>query len=77
MFNIRLREARLSCGYTQQAIADNLGIALRSYQCYEGGSRKPPIDTLCKMADIFNVSTDYLLCRTYNPSPPVKPVDEH
>ncbi len=44
-------------------MADQLGLALRSYQFYEGGRRSPSLDTLVKIADILNVSTDYLLCR--------------
>ena len=63
MFNNRLREIRMARKYTQQYTADALDIALRSYQCYEGGSRNPSFDMLIKIADFFDVSTDYLLCR--------------
>lgn len=63
MFGKRLRESRMKQGLTQQKLSDMLDIALRSYQCYEGGSRYPSFDILVKIADILNVSTDYLLCR--------------
>ena len=41
MFNKRLRAMRMKRGFTQQRLADTLGIALRSYQCYETGTRTP------------------------------------
>ena len=63
MFNKRLREIRMKRGCTQQNMADFLAIALRSYQCYETGSRSPSFAILVQIADMLNVSTDYLLCR--------------
>ena len=63
MFNTRLREMRMKRHYTQQGIADALGIALRSYQCYETGTRTPRFDLLIHIADILDVSIDYLLGR--------------
>lgn len=63
MFNIRLREIRMKRGLTQQKSADILGLALRSYQCYETGSRSPSLDMLIKIGDAFDVSIDYLLGR--------------
>lgn len=63
MFSKRLREMRLKCGLTQQNMADRLGIGLRSYQKYEEGSRNPNLEFLVKIADILNITTDYLLAR--------------
>ena len=63
MFNKRLRQTRMDKGLTQQKMADLLGVGLRSYQKYEQGERTPSFDSLVKIADIFGVSTDYLLCR--------------
>ncbi len=63
MFNIRLREIRMKRGFTQQKSADALGLALRSYQCYETGSRSPSLDMLVKIGDVFDISIDYLLGR--------------
>lgn len=34
---------------------------------YENGERIPPTETLLKLAEFYNVSVDYLLCRTDNP----------
>lgn len=63
MFNKRLREMRMKRGFTQQNMADRIGVALRSYQCYETGSRNPSFELLILIADTLEVSTDYLLCR--------------
>lgn len=63
MFNERLRETRKKCGFTQQNMADKLKISLNAYQKYEQAERSPSLECLVKIADIFNVSIDYLLCR--------------
>lgn len=63
MFNKRLRALRMKNKYTQQNMADMLGITLNTYQKYEQGTRTPSFDCLVKIADIFKVLTDYLLCR--------------
>lgn len=48
---------------TQKECADTLGITLRAWQTYEQGVSEPKQDLLCKIADMFNVSIDYLLGR--------------
>lgn len=63
MFNDRLRAIRIARGYTLQRTADAIGVTLRSYQRYEGGSSEPSFDILIDLADLFSVSTDLLLCR--------------
>lgn len=63
MFGKQLRSTRMMRGLTQQSIADCVGVALRTYQCYEQGTREPTLATLGKLADVLDVSTDYLLCR--------------
>lgn len=63
MFCKRLRETRMNRKMTQQKLADRVGLALRSYQCYEQGVREPSLDILVKLADALEVPTDYLLCR--------------
>lgn len=63
MFGKRLREIRMQRKLTQQALADAIGVALRSYQCYEQGVREPSISLLVALADTLDVSLDYLLCR--------------
>lgn len=63
MFNKRLREMRMKRNFTQQKLSDMLGIAIRSYQCYETGTRTPNYELLVKIADVLDVSLDYLLGR--------------
>lgn len=63
MFNKRLREMRMKRNFTQQKLADSLNIALRTYQCYETGTRTPCYDLLILIADTLDVSLDYLLGR--------------
>lgn len=50
-------------GYTQQFVADGVSITLRTYQFYEQGSRSPSFDTLINLADLLDVSVDWLLGR--------------
>ena len=63
-FSERLRELRREKKVTQAKMADFLGIKLRSYQNYEGSSRRPDYEGLVALADYFDVTTDYLLGRT-------------
>ena len=62
-FGQRLNETRKSKGFTAQKMADFLGIGLRSYRAYESNAREPSFSVLVKIADYFDVSTDFLLCR--------------
>ena len=45
-------------------MAQKLGIAKSTISMYENGNREPDFETLEKIADFFNVDTDYLLGRT-------------
>lgn len=63
MFCKKLRETRIIRKMTQQNLADAIGVALRSYQCYEQGTREPSLAMLVKIADVLEVPTDFLLCR--------------
>lgn len=63
MFNKRLRKMRMKHKFTQQNMADKLGISLNAYQKYEQAERSPSLECLVTIADILDVSTDYLLGR--------------
>ena len=63
MFGKRLQQLRKQQGLTQQQMADELDVVLRSYQRYEAGDFQPSFDVLIRIADILDVSIDYLLCR--------------
>ena len=64
----RLIELKNSRNLLQKQIAEDTNISLRAYQYYEKNQRFPTSDTLIKLADYFDVSTDYLLGRTDNPN---------
>lgn len=62
--NNRLRELRKEKGLTQMELAKQLNVSDRSVGFYETGERDPDTDTLRKLSDFFDVSIDYLLCRS-------------
>lgn len=61
MFTERLKSLRKEAGLTQKDMANTFGTSQPSYQQWESGKRKPSKDSLEKLANFFNVSTDYLL----------------
>ena len=63
MFCKRLNAVRKEKGFSAKEMADKLEMALRSYRNYESGDREPSLTALVKIADILDVSLDYLLCR--------------
>lgn len=60
----RIRDLREDNDWTQQQIADMLFINRRTYAAYENGINSMTPETLCKIANIYNTSIDYLLDRT-------------
>ena len=63
----RLRELRKSRGYTQISLQMQTGIEQALLSKFENGERVPPTETLMRLADFYNVSIDYILCRTNKP----------
>lgn len=66
-FTDRIQSLKINRKLLQKEIAEAVGISVRTYQRYETGERTPDTDTLIKLADYFDVSTDYLLGRTDDP----------
>ena len=60
----RLVELRRKKGKTQNEIARFLGVHRTTYVKYERGDSEPNLDTVLKLADYFNTTTDYILGRT-------------
>ena len=60
-FGARLAELRRQHNLTQNDIADRLNISAQAVSNWENDLTSPDIDTLLKLADIFNISTDELL----------------
>ena len=64
MFSDRIKILRQENNFTQKYVAEVLDITDRYYQKYEYGKVKPSQANLIKLADFYEVSTDYLLGRT-------------
>lgn len=64
MFPERLKKLRKEAGLTQQQVAKKLRVGQNSYSNWEKGIRTPIFPTIEKLAELFNVSTDYLTGKT-------------
>lgn len=62
-FGEKLRELRKQKHMTQQILGDRLGVTKAMISAYEQGMRYPSYDVLIGIANIFGVTTDYLLGR--------------
>ena len=60
-FSERLKELRKQAKLTQVELAGKLGIVQSSYADWERGKKKPTQDNLVKIAQVLNVSVDYLV----------------
>ncbi|MBQ1564986.1 MAG: helix-turn-helix transcriptional regulator [Clostridia bacterium] len=60
----RIRDLREDHDKTQTEIAEVLGTSQTMYARYERGASELPIRHLIKLADYYDVSTDYILCRS-------------
>ena len=54
----------------QKEMASLLNLSVGTISNYENGVHSPDLETLCKLADFFGVTTDYLLGRTEYRCPP-------
>lgn len=68
MIGDKLKKLRQGKKLTQTEFADKIGISRGTYAHYEINKRHPDYQTLIKIAKFFDVSTDYLLGVTDNPS---------
>lgn len=69
-----LKRFRKTFNLKQKDVADTLGVKQQSYQVYESGT-KPSAEVIVKLADAYDVSTDYLLGRSDEPRPKSLPPD--
>ena len=60
----KLTALRKEQGSFQKEIADDLMISSSMLSSYEHGKHDPTLERLCRLADYYHVSTDYLLGRT-------------
>ena len=61
LFGERLRKLRTAKGYTQESMAERLGLSLRYYQMLERGEHVGSVDVLISICSILSASLDYLL----------------
>lgn len=59
----RIKELRLQNKISQQELSSHLGVARSTVAMWESGASQPDHATVIKIADLFNVTTDYLLGR--------------
>jgi len=82
MLSKRLKQLRDEKGVYQKDVAKFLGITTSAYGYYEQGERQPDPNTITKLAEYYNVSTDYLLGRsntrkeTSNDEPTPREIEE-
>lgn len=69
MLGDRLKYLRNKKKLTQAEMAKKIDVARTTYAMYEQNKREPDNEILNRIADFYNVSTDYLLGRTDNPNP--------
>ena len=60
----RIKNLREDNDFTQKQISKLLNISQVAYSYYELNKRSIPLELLCKHADFYNTSVDYLLYRT-------------
>lgn len=60
----RLKELRKEKNLRQEQVAVALDISMSAYCHYEQGKREPTVSVLERMADYYDVTTDYLLGRS-------------
>ncbi len=62
-FPAKLKALRIQSGKSQEVLAKELGISRSCLANYETGNRQPDQEMLIRIADIFEVLTDYLIDR--------------
>jgi DNA-binding XRE family transcriptional regulator len=63
-FKQRLAGLRAENGLRQRDVADKIGISTTAYRNIEKGPSDPSLETLIKLADLFNVSLDHIVGRS-------------
>lgn len=57
----KIIEERKRCGWSQEDLAERLDVSRQSVSKWEGAQSVPDLNRIIQMADLFGVSTDYLL----------------
>lgn len=64
MIGLRIKSLRKQKNYSQTELAKILNLSQSTIAYYEKEQKQPSYEVLCKIANLFDVSTDYLLGRT-------------
>lgn len=78
-FQEQLKKARIKAGYTQQEVADKMGITKSTYCGYETGKQQPDVEKIKQLASILETSGDELLETGFTDidnSPTITPFEE-
>ena len=67
-FSENLKTLKGQKNVRQKDIAEAIGVSLRAYQYYETNTKEPTLSNLIALADYFDVSLDYLVGRSDNPT---------
>lgn len=62
----RIKKMRKQKGLSQEDVAKHLEVQRSTISLYESGDATPPVTTIIKLAKLFNVTTDYILCYELN-----------
>ncbi len=73
----RIKELREKNGKTQLDVSKYLDVTYQTIYKYEKDIAVPPADAIIKLAEYFNVTTDYLLGRTDEPNDIIKDKNLH
>ena len=65
----RLRALRQQYGLSQTTVAEKIGIRYQTYQNYEYGRRELPVHSCILLAQLYDVSMDYLCLLSDSPTP--------
>lgn len=60
----RLQKLRKKAGYSQEQASEMLGLSRQAISKWESGQGKPDIESVIKLAEIYQVSADYILLGT-------------
>lgn len=66
MYGNKLRELRKIAGWTQEEVAKKLGVSKQTYSHYENEKRKPSLDTIRDLANVYQVNIDEIFADQEN-----------
>ena len=69
MIGLRIASLRKKKGLSQDQLAKQINVCASAIGMYEQGRREPPIKTLVTLAQVFEVSLDYLITGSYATNP--------